>query len=766
MAQKVSTDFAGRELTFEVGRLALQSDAAILTTYGETMALVTVNVTDEPTTLPFLPLRVDFEEKMYAVGRIPGGFFKREGKPSDETTIMGRSVDRPIRPLIPSGLRNDVQVIVTPLSVEGTSSIALVGMIGASAALHISRVPFNGPFGAAQVGRIDGELALNPPHENLGTGAFNLIVAATREGFVDIEMEGDQIPEQQVYEALEMGFQACQPVIEAIEELRKLVGKPKGDFPLWEPDPGIVDVVMSQFLDRVRANIEVVDKQERNLEAAALRKEILAALPEELQSKTPDLEYVFEKVQKERLQQVVIDEDRRVDGRGFDEVRALTCEVGITPRTHGSGLFTRGDTQVLTLTTLGAWRDQKLVRSLDEEEYTHFMHHYNFPPFCVGEVRALRAPGRREVGHGALAGKAIEYVLPEDADFPYTMRCVSEVLGGDASTSMASACATTLSLMDAGVPIKAPVAGISVGLVSRDLEHYRAFADMQAVEDFLGHMDFKVAGTREGINAIQVDTKLDQGIPLPVCKDALDVALQARLGILDAMAEAIPYPRAELSKYAPRMFTVNLPSDKIGMVIGPGGKNVRKIQEQFEVQVDIDDEGVAYIFGSDGEKAAAAHQMIADMTREIAVGEVFQSKVVSTVPFGAFVELMPGREALLHISHLAWEHVNKTEDVVQPGDELEVKVIEVDDEGKVRVSRKELLPKPPGGGSSGGSGGGPSRGGGSRGGSRGGGGGSRTPREGSSRERHDAAPASGRKADEISDFDTGQGKAYFREKKS
>jgi polyribonucleotide nucleotidyltransferase len=719
MVHKVSCTFAGRELTLETGRLALQSDAAVLATYGETVVLATANITEEPTTMDFLPLRVDFEEKMYAVGRIPGGFFKREGKPSDETTIMGRSVDRAIRPLIPDGLRNDVQVIINPFSVESDSSVALVAMIAGSAVLHISRIPFNGPYGAAQVGRVDGELVLNPSFAQLTEGQFNLLGAATRDGIVELEMEGNQISEQVVREALQMVYEASQPVIDAIEELRRVAGKPKGDFPLWEPDPTIVEIIASQFQERARQTVEIGNKVERQAQTKALIADILAALPEELQSKRFDVEYVVESLQKKRMHEIILDEGRRIDGRRFDEVRPITCEVGFLPRVHGSGLFTRGDTQVMTVTTLGAYSDQRLVRSLDEEEYTPFMHHYNFPPFCTGEVRALRAPGRREVGHGALAGKALEQVVPPSEEFPYTIRLVSEVLGGDASTSMASVCAGSLSLMDAGVPIKAPVAGISVGLVLRDPQNYRVFVDMQAIEDFLGHMDFKVAGTRQGINAIQVDTKLTS-LPLQVCFDALEAAREARLKILDIMAEAIPFPRAELSKYAPRMYCVSIPVDKIGVLIGPGGKNVRKLQDEYDVQVDISDEGLVYIFGQDAEKAAAARQVIADMTRDIAVGEVFRARVTGTTAFGAFVELMPGREALVHISHLDWDHVGKTEDVVKVGDVIEVKIIEVDDEGKIRASRKELLPRPGSKSSSGDRGGRPPRGGGDRGG-RGGG---------------------------------------------
>ncbi len=775
MSHKVTCQFAGRELTFECGTLAKQADAAVLVTYGETVILVTACVTDEPTTLPFLPLRVDFEEKMYSVGRIPGGFFKREGKPSDESVIIGRGVDRPIRPLLPPGLRNDVQVIVNPLSVAPEGSVSVVSMIGASAALHISRIPFNGPFAGVQVGTVDGELVVNPVREDLNEGDFNLLGAVTRDGFVELEMEGDQIAEARVREALQLAVDEGQVVIDAIEELREIAGKPKADFPMWEPDAAIAEYIETNLGDRIRATVEINEKDARNAEIAAINAAIAEGLPEDLRDKSVDIEYLIESIQKKRLQEIVVDENRRADGRAFDEMRALSCDVGLLPRTHGSGIFDRGDTQVLSITTLGARRDQRMVRTLeDEEEWARFTHHYNFPPFSVGEVRGLRAASRREVGHGALAGKALEQVLPSEEDFPYTVRCVSEVLGGDASTSMASACAGSLSLMDAGVPIKAPVAGIAIGLVYRDIDNYHAFTDMQAIEDFLGHMDFKVAGTREGINAIQVDTKLTS-IPLQVCFEALDLARQARLEILDLMAEAIPYPRTELSKYAPRMLSVRVPVDQIGLIIGPGGKNIRQLQTDYEVEIDVEDDGSVLIFGDDKEKTTAARQIISDMTREIEVGEIFTGTVSSVTPFGAFVELIPGRDGLVHISHLDWSHVDKTEDVCKVGDEMQVKVIEVDNEGKVRLSRKELLPKPEGGVPSRSSGGGGSSrggsgrsgGGSSRGGSRGG---SRRPDRRSSSGPSEASgpsetPASAPKTDDGKELEAGRGKAYFRDKK-
>ena len=648
MVHKVSMEFAGRTLTLETGRLAKQADAAVLASYGETQILVTACVTDEPTDLPFLPLRVDFEEKMYSVGRIPGGFFKREGKPSDEAVIIGRSVDRPIRPLLLKACAMTCRSSST--AVRGSRGFGQRGpMIAAAAALHISRIRstvLRGGEHRARGRRTGGQ---SGPRSQ-GCREFDLLAAITRDGVVELEMEGVEVPESTIREALQMAFDAAQPVLDLIDQFREVAGAPKADFPLWEPDAAVYEFIKSGFGDRISATVEINDKAERNAVAKAIRKEIIEGIADELKGKTTDIDYVIEKIQKDRLQQIVIDEGRRADGRAFDEIRELNCDVGLTARTHGSGLFERGDTQVLTLTTLGARRDQRMVRTLEgEEEYTRFSHHYNFPPFSVGEVRGLRAPGRREVGHGALAGKAIEAVLPPEDEFPYTVRCVSEVFGGDASTSMASACASTLSLMDAGVPIKAPVAGIAIGLVLRDPENFRVFVDMQAIEDFLGHMDFKVAGTREGVNAIQVDTKLPS-LPLEVCFQALDMAREARLKILDTMALTLPYPREELSAYAPRMISITIPVERIGLLIGPGGRMIREIQAEYEVEIDVEDDGTVLICGEDKVKTEAARKRISDMTRDVEVGEVFTGRVTSVTPFGAFVEIIPGRDGLVHIS--------------------------------------------------------------------------------------------------------------------
>jgi polyribonucleotide nucleotidyltransferase len=742
LIHEVTIDFAGRPLRFETGKLAQLSDAAVLVSYGETVVLGTCNVTDTPMDANFLPLRVDFEERMYAVGRIPGGFFKREGRPSEEATVISRLVDRQIRPLLPSGLRNDVQVIVTPLSAEKGNIVDIVAMIAGAAALHLSCVPFGGPVGAARVARINGEFVVNPSFELLAEADLQVVIAAGPEGIVQIEMNGNEAPEDQVVQAIELATEACGLVREAVDELRAKAGKPKREFPLWEPREDIIRLVREKYADQICATVMSTDKLGRDKALADLRADVAAELQElGIEKPAPDVFEAFEAVIKVHLKKLALEEGKRADGRALDELRDLNAEVGLLPRTHGSGLFTRGATQVLTITTLGAVSDQKLVRTLEEEDYKRFMHHYNFPPFSTGEVRGLRGTGRREIGHGAIAKKALEGVLPPEDEFPYTIRLVSEVLQANASTSMAAVCGCTLALMDAGVPIKAPVAGISVGLIYESDDNYRLLADLQAMEDYLGGMDFKVAGTRTGVTCIQMDTKTP-GLSHRLLTDALEMARVSRLKVLDVMEQAIPTVRGELSQYAPRMLSLHVDREQIGMIIGPGGKNIRKLQDIFEVQIDIEDDGTVLVFGVNPEGVEGCRAAISDMTRTVQPGEIFDGTVTSTVDFGAFVELLPGREGLVHISHLAWEHVGKTTDICHVGDKMQVKVMEVDPEGKIRLSRKELLPKPegyversggdrgdrggrPGGDRRGGSGGGGHRPGGGGGGARpsGGGGG-------------------------------------------
>ncbi len=692
MIHKVSCDFAGRPLTIETGRLAKQTDASVLVTYGETIVLVTVVVSPEPTNFDFLPLRVDFEEKMYAVGRIPGGFFKREGRPSTEAILTCRKTDRPIRPLLPAGLRHDVQVIATALSAENQNSVDLVTMTGASAAMHLSSLPFAGPFATAQIGREDDQFIINPSFEQLEAGDLDLLVSITADGVLMVEMDGCQVPEEVVIEGIKLAEETAAPVLDIIEELREQAGQPKRDYPLWEPRAEIVDYVKQHLTDQLDEALQIADKMERQTRIRQIRKQAVEELAETYPEPQSDVQVAIDELTGEKIKKMVLEENRRIDGRGFQQIRPISCEVGLLPRTHGSGLFTRGETQVLTTTTLGPVHDQKLVRTLEEEEYKRFMHHYNFPPFCVGETRALRAPARREIGHGNIGQKALESMLPPEEEFPYTIRLVSEVLESNGSSSMASVCGSTLALMDAGVEITAPVAGIAVGLIYERDDNYALLTDIQGIEDHAGHMDFKVAGTRTGINVLHLDMKVP-GLPPTILAEGLEQARVARLQILDEMAKVLPYPRTELSRYAPRMYALQIPRDTIGLVIGPGGKQIRKLQDTYEVEIDIEDDGTVFIFGTDSEKAQQAYEHIRQMTREIEVGEVFTGTVVNTTAFGAFVEITPGREGLIHISHLAWEHVNRTEDVVKPGDKVKVKVIDIDDEGKIRLSRKELLPR-------------------------------------------------------------------------
>lgn len=694
MIQEVTVDFGGRPLKLETGRMAAQADASVLVTYGDTVVLATACVTDKPTDMPFMPLRVDFEEKMYSVGRIPGGFFKREGRPSEDAILTCRKIDRPIRPLLQSGMRNDMQIIVLPLSVENDNSVDVVAMIAGAAAMHISSIPFDGPLGAVRIGHLDGEFVVNPPFEPMKEASMDLLVAATREGIVQVEMDGQEVDDDIIRRGLELGYEMCQPIIDAVDELRSIAGKPKGDFPLWAPRQEVVDLV-NEMKSEIFEVLAITDRLDRDGRLGKLQERAVETLAErEVGNAGPDVEAVFEDVIKARLQDLAFEEGKRVDGRGLDEVRPISVQVGLLPRVHGSALFQRGETQVLTTTTLGAYRDQKMVRTLEEEEYSRFTHHYNFPPFSTGEVRGLRGAGRREIGHGAIGEKALEQVLPPEEEFPYTIRLVSEVLSANASTSMAATCGCSLALMDAGVPIESPVAGAGIGLIRRG-DEYRLLTDMQGVEDFMGYMDFKIAGSATGVTALQMDTKT-HGVPVSVLAEALEKGRAGRLHILEAMNAVISAPRQDLSEYAPRMVCITVPEAKIGLVIGPGGKNVRGLQTDHEVSIDIEDDGTVRIFGIDPENVKKVTDIISEMTREIEAGETFTGKVVTITDFGAFVEIIPGRDGLLHISDIAWERVEKTDDVLKVGDEVKVKVVSVDGDGKVRLSRKELLPRPEG----------------------------------------------------------------------
>ncbi len=745
MAEIAEMTFAERTLSFETGSMARQADGAVLVKYGDTMALVTACAsTAVRENVDFLPLRVDFEEKMYAVGRIPGGFFKREGRPTEEATRTMGVIDKAVRPLLPKGLRNDVQVIATALSADQQNSPDVACVLGASVALAMSTIPFAGPCAAAEVGWVGGEFILNPSFQEIEDGDLHVLVIGTREGVVSVEVEAKQAPDEVVADAIEFGHQHLEGVIGLIDDFVGRVGVEKSDgYFIWELNEEIFNAIRAAAEDELRAALQTVDKQEQRARLRALKERILTEFAETYPENGMDVFESLERLETQLVQGMILKENRRPDGRAFDEVRELRSEVGFLPRAHGSGLFTRGETQVLTVATLGAVRDQKLVRSLMEEEYKRFMHQYNFPPYSSGEVRPLRGPSRREIRHGMLAQAALEPVLPDEEAFPYTIRLVSEVLESNSSSSMAAVCGSSLALMDAGVPTGAAVAGVGMGLVL-DGEDYRILTDIQYIEDASGHMDFKVAGTRDGVTAIHLDIK-KPGLPMHILREALAQARQARLHILDNMEAAIPAPRADISPYAPRMFSMRVDPTQIGLVIGPGGRTIRKMEAEFGVSIDVEDDGTVFISAPGGEGAAEARKVIEDLTRVIEVGEEFAARVVSTKPFGAFVELVPGKEALLHISDIAWEHVDKTEDVLKVGDEVQVKVTEVNDDGKLRVSRKALLPRSGSPGDRGRRDGGERRGGDRRGGGRRGGG--RPPR------RDDSAGGGGGP------------KPYFREKR-
>ncbi len=754
----VTADFAGRPITFETGQLARQAGAAVKCTYGDTVVLATVVCDDKPNpNVDFLPLRVDFEEKMYAVGRIPGGFFKREGRPGEDATLICRKIDRPVRPLVPKGLRNELQIMVTALSADNENAIDVVSMVAAGAAMHLSQVPFDGPLAAAAVAWLDDELILNPSFEQRQEARMDLLIAAGSMGVLQVELGGDEVPEDIVLQGIEMAADACAELCKAMDELREKAGKPKKEYPLWEPVPAMFDAVEARS-DEIGEAIKAVDKADRKAATGVIKDEIAATFDADEYPDARDMVgEAMQKVERDEMRKRLLEEGLRVDGRAPGELRELFADAGILPRTHGSGLFNRGDTQVLALTTLGATRDQKLVRSLEQEEYSSFMLHYNFPPFCTGEAKALRGTSRREIGHGDLVSRSLEKMLPATEDFAYTIRVVAEVLESNGSSSMASVCASSLSLMDAGVPIKAAVAGISIGLVYEDEDNYLILTDIQGLEDAAGDMDFKVTGTSEGVNGLHLDIKV-KGVPSKVLADGLTQAKEARLAILETMNACLASPRAELSEYAPRMLTIQVPKASIGMVIGPGGKNIRRLEETYECKVDIEDDGLVMIFGENAEGCEQARQEISDLTREIEMGEVFTGEVVTITDFGAFVQVLPGRDGLLHISDLEHGRTENVEDVVKLGDKVKVKVIDLEAGGKIKLSRKALLDRPEGtpeddGGSRGRSGG--------RGGDRGRGrsGGGRKPRSDSGKsdsgksDGGDSAPSAG------------TGSPYFRDKK-
>jgi len=691
MERIFETTISGRKLSVTIGKVAEQANGACLVRYGDTVVLATATASKEPREgVDFFPLSVDYEERFYAVGKIPGGFIKREGKPSEKAILTSRLIDRPIRPLFPKDYRNDVQVIVTVLSVDQDCTPDIVAMIGSSIALSISDIPFNGPTGSAAVGLIDNKFVINPTCEQREKSSLNLIVSGTKDAVMMVEAGANQIEEAVMLDAIMAGHEVIKEICDFISKIRDEVGKPKQEYVAFKPDEQIEKEVIEYAREKMLNAIRTEDKQERQDNIDNVKKETLEYFIEKYPDNAADIEEVLYNIIKEEVRRLIVEEGIRPDNRHIDEIRKITCEVGILPRTHGSGLFTRGQTQVLTVATLGAAGDVQIIDGLGEEEEKRYMHHYNFPPFSVGETRFLRGPGRREIGHGALAERALEPVIPSVEDFPYTIRLVSEVLSSNGSTSQASVCGSTLALLDAGVPIIAPVAGIAMGLIKTE-DKVIILSDIQGMEDFLGDMDFKVAGTEKGITAIQMDIKIT-GIDREILKTALEKARIGRLYILEKMKEVISEPRKELSPYAPRILTMNVNPDKIRDIIGPGGKVINKIIDETGVKIDIEDDGRITIAAENVELGKKAIDIIEKIVEDVEVGKIYLGKVTRMVPFGAFVEILNGKEGLVHISNIAKERVNRVEDVLSVGDEILVKVIEIDSQGRINLSRKDALP--------------------------------------------------------------------------
>ena len=688
--QSFEMELGGRTLTIENGKMAKQANGAVLVRYGDTVVLVAATASAEPREgVDFFPLTVDFEEKMYAAGKIPGGFIKREGRPSESAILCSRLIDRPIRPLFPEGFRNDVQIIATVLSVDQDNPPEIAGMIGASCALCVSDIPFGGPIAGVRVGRVKGEFVVNPTEAQREVSDLNLTVAGSHDAVMMVEAGASELPEEVVLEAILFGHQEIRRIVEFQNKIREACGKEKREIKLFEVPEEIDRAVREYAADKLNGAVRNPDKLKRDEDISAVKEETQAHFAEEFPDASKEISYVLHKMTKEIVRRMITHEKIRPDGRGLEEVRPISCEVGILPRTHGSGLFTRGQTQILTITTLGSMGDEQVIDGLGPETTKHYIHQYNFPGYSVGEARPARGPGRREIGHGALAERALVPVVPSVEDFPYTIRLVSEVLESNGSSSMGSVCGSTLSLMQAGVPIKRPVSGVAMGLV-KDGEQYTILTDIQGMEDALGDMDFKVAGTEKGVTAIQMDIKI-AGITREILSSALEQAKRGRAFILGKMLEVIDKPAAELSPYAPRVKTIKIKLDKIRDVIGSGGKVVRKIIDDTGVDIDIHEDGNIFITSSDAEGMAKAVQMIEDIVRDVEIGEVYTGVVTRLMKFGAFVEVLPGKEGLCHISQLSKRRVEKVEDVVQVGDQLKVKVVEIDEKGRINVSHKAVL---------------------------------------------------------------------------
>ncbi len=692
-SESVFTTTVGRhELTIATGKLAEQAGGAVTLRVGESVLLATATMSKSIREgLDFFPLSVDFEEKMYAAGRIPGGFFRREGKPTTEAVLTSRLTDRPLRPLFPDGMRNEVQVIVTTLSSDSVHHLDIMSVNAASAALTISDVPWNGPVGAVRVGYIDGQFVADPTIQEMVDSQLDLRIAGTREAIIMVEAAANEVPEQLMVEALAFGHDALQPIIALLDEMRAAVGKEKREPTLSESDSALVEAAKGRIGDRIADVIaSTTEREDRNEALDTLRDEIVDSFLADDESTDPKaVRGIFADEIKKAVRQRILYEGIRPDGRDYTTIRPLYSEIGLSPRAHGSGLFQRGQTQVLSIVALGTPREAQKLDGLSPEDTRRYMHHYNFPPFSTGETWPMRGPRRREIGHGALAENALLPMIPSEEEFPYTIRVVSEVLSSNGSTSQASVCASSLALMDCGVPIKRPVAGVAMGLVT-DGNKYAVLTDIQGLEDHLGDMDFKVAGTTEGITALQMDIKIS-GLDMNTMAEALEQARVGRMQILEHMRQTIAGPRAQLSAYAPRMLTIKIDPEKIGAIIGKGGATIRGLEEEFEVSVDIQEDGTVFVAGVDGLKAEAAVERIHMLSHDPEPGEVFTGKVVRITDFGAFVELTPGQDGMVHISQLASEHLQRVEDAVRMGDEVMVMVTDVSSEGKIRLSRRAVL---------------------------------------------------------------------------
>ena len=698
MLKTYSMVLAGRKLTIETGKMAGLANGSVLVKYGDTTVLVNVTASKEPKEgIDFFPLSVDYEERLYSVGKIPGSFTKREGKPTEKAILTARAIDRPLRPLFPKDFRNDVVISCLVLSVEQDCSPEVCSMIGASCALSISDIPFGGPTAAVAVGYVDNKIVINPTEEERKNSKLTLTVAGTADKIAMIEAGADEIPNNTMLEAIKEAHVEIKKICKFIQDIKDEIGKTKFEYKSFAINEETYEIISNEFAERMKQDVQTVDKPERDAKIDKLTEDVILwytekygeEKAEEDKSQIKDALY---KLEKKTVRRLILDEGKRVDGRGIYDIRPLSCEVGLIPRVHGSGLFNRGRTQVLSIVTLGMKSEEQILDGIDTEEAKRYMHQYNFPGYSVGEAKSSRGPGRREIGHGALAEKALVPVLPSVDEFPYSIRVVSEILSSNGSTSQGSICASTLALMDAGVPIKKPVAGISTGLITdeNDPSKYVVITDIQGIEDFFGDMDFKVGGTRDGITAIQVDIKVD-GLSYEIIAEAFERTEKARKYILDdIMAPQIASPRPEISKYAPKIINMKINPEKIKDVIGSGGKVINKIIEETGVKIDIEEDGIVFIYSDDIDAARKAQNIIENLTREIELNGIYTGKVDKIMNFGAFIDLGGGKEGLLHISKISKERINKVEDVLKIGDEVTVKVYEIDDQGRINLTRKDL----------------------------------------------------------------------------